>query len=140
MKKIDRFRDEYDFWSNFYPIEIEYKGLIYPSLEHAYQADKTNDIKTKQEIINTKSPGLSKKMGRKVKMRSDFNAILTMFELLTIKFNNPKMRELLLSTGDAILVEGNDWNDTFWGVCNGKGKNVLGKLLMKVRNNLTKGS
>lgn len=140
MRSIDRFRDEYHFLSNFYPIEIEYKGLIYPSLEHAYQADKTNDIKTKQEIINTKSPGLVKKMGRKVKMRNDFNSILTMFELLTIKFNNPKMRELLLSTGDAILIEGNDWNDTFWGVCNGKGKNVLGKLLMKVRNNLTKGS
>ena len=140
MHSIDRFRDEYHFLSNFYPIEIEYKGLIYPSLEHAYQADKTNDIKTKQEIINTKSPGLAKKMGRKVKMRNDFNSILTMFELLTIKFNNPQMRELLLSTGDAILIEGNDWNDTFWGVCNGKGKNVLGKLLMKVRNNLTKGS
>ena len=42
----------------------------------------------------------------------------------------------LLATGKATLVEGNSWGDTFWGVCRGKGKNMLGKILMRVRKRL----
>jgi hypothetical protein len=40
---------------------------------------------------------------------------------------------LLLATGDMELIEDNDWDDTYWGVCNGAGENNLGKLLMKIR-------
>jgi hypothetical protein len=54
-------------------------------------------------------------------------------ELLAQKFSYPYYRDLLLATGDAELIEGNVWNDVFWGVCNGIGKNWLGKLLMQVR-------
>ena len=49
------------------------------------------------------------------------------------KFRNPHLKELLLATGTAELIEGNTWNDTYWGVCNGKGKNMLGKTLMDCR-------
>jgi len=41
---------------------------------------------------------------------------------------------MLLQTGDEELIEGNKWGDRFWGVCKGKGKNNLGKILMKIRD------
>ena len=59
-----------------------------------------------------------------------------MWKLLKTKFKNPELRALLRGTGDAPLIEGNTWGDTFWGVCGTKGSNVLGQLLMKLRNNL----
>lgn len=63
-----------------------------------------------------------------------------MEELLRIKFSgiDPFLTRALLETGDAELIEGNTWNDTFWGVCNGEGENNLGRLLMKVREELIK--
>jgi predicted NAD-dependent protein-ADP-ribosyltransferase YbiA (DUF1768 family) len=60
-----------------------------------------------------------------------------MEELLRQKFSNPVMARKLLDTDENVLVEGNDWNDTFWGVCNGKGENHLGILLMKTRKALS---
>jgi len=61
-----------------------------------------------------------------------------MEELLFIKFGGkePLLTRALIATGDTELIEGNDWEDTFWGVCNGMGENNLGKLLMKVRQSL----
>ena len=52
------------------------------------------------------------------------------------KFKYPELREQLLSTGDQELVEGNWWRDFYWGVCNGVGDNNLGKLLMKIRDDI----
>ena len=59
-----------------------------------------------------------------------------MYELVKQKFQNPVYKEKLLSTGSCTLVEGNTHKDTFWGVYNGSGKNMLGKILMRVRNEL----
>jgi hypothetical protein len=75
-------------------------------------------------------------MGRQVKLRSDWELVkvVCMKSCLELKFSTHKqLRRELLATGDAILVEGNSWNDTFWGVCNGEGINMLGELLMKLR-------
>ena len=56
-----------------------------------------------------------------------------MFVLVTEKFKqNPELKQKLLETGNQELIEGNTWNDTFWGVCNGQGQNWLGKILMLV--------
>jgi predicted NAD-dependent protein-ADP-ribosyltransferase YbiA (DUF1768 family) len=57
---------------------------------------------------------------------------------LALKFSDPVLREMLLDTGDAILEEGNMWNDTFWGIDlnTGKGQNHLGRLLMERRAEL----
>ena len=62
-----------------------------------------------------------------------------MEEALRIKFSNPKLRKALLDTGDEYLEEGNTWGDQYWGVCNGVGKNKLGKLLMKIRQEIKEG-
>lgn len=72
-------------------------------------------------------------------MRSDWEDIKVsiMSDLIAQKFtSNNRLGELLLNTGDAILIEGNHWNDTFWGVCNNVGKNMLGKLLMQRRKEI----
>ena len=62
-----------------------------------------------------------------------------MFELVLEKFKqNPELKQKLLETGNQELIEGNTWNDTFWGVCNGQGQNWLGKILMLVRSELNK--
>ena len=47
-----------------------------------------------------------------------------------------KLFNLLLSTCSSIIIEGNLWQDTFWGVVNGEGQNNLGLLLMLLRNEL----
>ena len=61
-----------------------------------------------------------------------------MERLLLKKFddNHPQLQQMLLATGEEELVEGNYWGDVYWGVCNGVGENHLGKLLMKIRDQL----
>ena len=84
------------------------------------------------------TPGLAKKLGRKATIRPDWEKIkLPIMEyLLRQKFGDKTLKALLIGTGDAELVEGNMWGDTYWGVCKGKGENHLGKLLMKIREEL----
>ncbi|MCD7809542.1 MAG: NADAR family protein [Erysipelotrichaceae bacterium] len=134
--EINRFRDEYDFLSNFYRVDIEYEGIIYPTVEHAFQALKTldNDERLKISLLDT--PTEAKRAGRKVTLRSDWEDVKLdiMKELIMIKFHDPILKEKLLNTKDAILIEGNTWNDYYWGECKGKGQNHLGKILMEVRD------
>ncbi|MFG6611363.1 NADAR domain-containing protein [Sulfitobacter sp. 1A12057] len=56
-----------------------------------------------------------------------------MCQLLIQKFSNEKLYKLLLETSDKYLIEGNDWGDTYWGVCGKRGRNVLGRMLMEIR-------
>ena len=142
-KTISEFRVEYSFLSNFYLTPVEYDGIIYPSAEHAYQAAKTLDMEKRQKIANLKKSGDAKHAGKKIEKRADWNDELKlkiMLDILRIKFKNEVMKTNLLETGRYQLVEGNWWNDTFWGVYKGEGKNHLGKLLMQVRDEIRKES
>jgi ribA/ribD-fused uncharacterized protein len=138
---IDKFEDEYRFLSNFWKCTIEYEGITYPSTEHAYQAQKTLDPETRIKIAQAKTEAQAKRMGKTIKVREDWNDIKlkVMEDLLRIKFKIPELRQLLIDTGTQELVEGNWWKDYYWGVCNGKGKNYLGKLLMKLRKEIQDG-
>jgi len=85
------------------------------------------------------SPNEAKRLGRRVNLRKDWEDIKIdiMYEINVAKFTqNENLKEMLLKTGSAKLVEGNTWHDTFWGVCNGAGRNELGKILERVRNEL----
>lgn len=128
----------YDFLSNFHTSPCEFEGKSFPSVEHAYQAAKTTDKMWKAAITDAPTPGESKKLGRRCPVREDWEEIKlsVMEELVRSKFSNPKLSQKLLETNDKLLVEGNTWGDTFWGVCNGRGENHLGKILMKVRSEL----
>ncbi len=133
---IDNFNGEYRFLSNFYlpsPVTDD-MGLVYSSVEAAYQAAKSLD-KEVRIPFTTMSPSQSKKFGKKVVLRPDWETvkISIMRGFLQQKFSDPVLKQKLLDTGDQELIEGNWWHDVWWGVCNGVGQNWLGKLLMEIR-------
>jgi hypothetical protein len=135
------FNKEYRFLSNFYPATVELDGLEYVSTEHAYQAAKTADPAERRRIRESQKPGDAKRLGKQVKMRTDWEQIKigVMKDLVLQKFTKHKeLKEKLLATGDMYLEETNTWRDFVWGVCNGKGQNHLGKILMEVREEIRK--
>ncbi len=91
-------------------------------------------------ILIAATTGEAKRLGRQIQVRPDWDdvKIETMLLLLRNKFAFYPLKQWLLNTGDAILIESNWWHDTFWGVdsktC--QGANVLGILLMLVREEL----
>ncbi|MCR5608332.1 MAG: NADAR family protein [Lachnospiraceae bacterium] len=138
MKKIDSFRGEYFFLSNFYIAPVKYNGLTYQNNEAAFQAQKCVDKKD-CEAFTTMSPGDSKRAGRRVSLRKDWEQVKydIMLDIVRAKFSqNPEIKEKLIATGNTPLEEGNTWGDRIWGTVNGKGANNLGKILMKVREEL----
>lgn len=140
--RIDSFTGTYRFLSNFSPAPVAFDGVTYATVEHAYQAAKTLNEDERREIAALPKPGQAKRAGRRVTMRADWDdvKISVMEEMLRLKFAQPRLAEALLSTGDAELIEGNNWNDRFWGVCLGRGRNELGKSLMRVRASLRTGA
>ncbi len=135
-KPILEFQGEYRFLSNFWPALIDYEGITYPSVEHAYQAAKTLDQDTRLVIAATDTPGKTKRLGGGVTLRPNWDFIKrqVMKDLLLIKFRKDgPLHNWLMCTRDE---EGNYWGDTYWGVCKGVGMNWLGKLLMEVREEL----
>lgn len=143
---INQFRNEYYFLSNFYPAEFtDCTGNIWPSVEHYFQAMKTENYIERAKIRKASTPGKAKSMGRNVDLRSNWNSIrLDVMKIgLLYKFRqNPDLRQKLIDTGDAILIEGNYWHDNVYGDCfcnkckNIRGQNYLGKLLMGIRTRL----
>lgn len=138
VKPIVLFDGEYRFLSNFSPAPVEYVGLKFPTVEHAYQAAKVDSQLLRYHISIAPTPSAARKLGQKVPLRPDWEAVKLdiMYGLLQQKFAEPTLRTKLLATGEAELVEGNWWGDTFWGVCGGVGQNQLGKLLMRLRAEL----
>jgi len=145
--KIYFFKDEFEFLSNFYPTPFIWKNRTWPTVEHAFQASKSRNSYYEEIIRKAKSPATAKKIGKRVVLREDWEEIkvLLMTELVLLKFEqNLDLRNRLLDTGLAELVEGNYWHDNFWGDCfcskckNVKGQNMLGIILMEVREHLKK--
>ena len=157
------FRGEHRYLSNFEHSPIEYRGAHWPTVEHAYQAMKSEVPDEQVQIRRANSPGEAKRMGRLVILRPDWEEVKVqiMRELLWQKFS-PKthLREKLLGTGLQTLIEGNNWGDTYWGATprqknvvpsppeciwaydveidkNLVGYNKLGQLLMATRTELT---
>ena len=141
---ISEFRGKNRFLSNFFSSAIPYNGIVYPSVEHAFQAAKTIDTDSRLRISTAGSPGEAKKLGRSAKLRDDWEQVKdkVMLNFLRIKFMNAELRDKLLETGDSVLIEGNTWHDNYWGNCSCEkcrgiaGKNMLGRLLMQVRREM----
>ena len=136
MNIINAFRKEYFFLSNFYKCNVTYNGITYNSSEAAFQAQK---CPARAREFSKLDASDAKAMGRYVTLRRDWESVKdnAMYEIVKAKFTqNETLKERLLATGDSELVEGNDWNDKYWGVCKGYGKNMLGKILMRVRTEL----
>lgn len=136
---ITSFQGEHAFLSNFHPSPIEAWDEIYPTAEHLFQAMKTQNADERRHIRTAPTPGAAKRRGKKCTLRHDWNDIrvLMMATVIKLKFQqNPDLAIKLKATGDEELIEGNTWNDTFWGVCRGKGQNHLGQILMTERMKL----
>ena len=138
MDQIDRFRGAHQFLSNFYESPIEFEGMEYRTVEHAFQAAKTLDTAERSKIAAAASPTAAKRAGRRVTLRDgwDDQREDIMYLLLRRKFSQPDLAAALLATGEADLIEGNDWGDRYWGVSKGSGQNRLGRLLMRIRDEL----
>jgi len=144
-KYITKFEGKYRFLSNFWdsiiPDDTIFSTDTYQSVEAAYQASKTHNSIEKDKIRLAKSAGEAKRLGKKVTIRQDWEDVKDsiMLDLLRSKFlKKDDLTYNLMETGDAELIEGNNWCDNYWGICycnkcNGMGRNVLGQLLMMVR-------
>lgn len=135
---ITEFSGENRWLSNFWPCKVMFADVEYPSVEHAYQAAKTLDLEARKAFMQCNAAE-AKRLGRTVAIRRDWEAIKmrVMTILLEQKFRKgTELADKLIATGNVQLIEGNYWNDRFWGVCRGVGRNNLGRLLMETRNNL----
>lgn len=139
---ISGFFGEHRFLSNFHECRVEVDGIIYPSSEHAYMAEKTVYPEEKKEIAamstcrEVKTYGSSKMTISKENW--EYYRVVAMIKVLFAKFSqNQELKEKLLATGDKLLIETNWWKDRFWGEDkSGNGQNMLGECLMAVRGML----
>lgn len=132
------FRNGYWYLSNMYPCEIRVNGLVFTCAEACFQSFKTTDLEERKKFQGINGFE-AKKLGKKIKLRSDWNDIRieVMTRVVKAKFNqHPDLADKLKATDNLMIIEDNTWNDTFWGVCNDKGKNLLGKIIMRVRKYL----
>jgi ribA/ribD-fused uncharacterized protein len=129
---------EYFFLSNFYEHPLWVSEKQFKSGEHSFQYFKMATDVGREAVLAAITPGLAKKAGRSYPMRPDWDRIKVgvMFDVVSAKFDDMRLKHMLLNTGDATLVEGNTWGDDFWGVVDGKGANWLGRKLMIVRSRL----
>ena len=133
--------EEYGCFSNFSPHRIWLKGKTWPTSEHYFQAQKFAGSPDEEEVGFAKSPLIAARMGRSRKrpLRKDWESVKDriMYEAVTAKFTqHADLREILLATGDSLLVE-HTTNDAYWGDGgDGSGKNRLGQILMRVRGEL----
>lgn len=136
---IDTFRNEYRFLSNFYNSKFVFLSVEYDTVEHAYQSFKATNEFDANLIRTAETPALAKSIGQRIDIREDWEKIKKslMLQLVRCKFfQNKELAQKLLDTDEEELIEGNTWNDVFWGVCKGRGQNNLGLILMQVRNEL----
>jgi ribA/ribD-fused uncharacterized protein len=111
--------------------------MAWASNEHVYQAAKSLDPADWKLIQSQRSASYAKVHGSKLKLRPDWNDIKieVMREITAAKYDqNPDLFEKLMATKGRMLIEGNHWGDTFWGVCRGKGENHLGRIIMEYRD------
>lgn len=129
-------RTPYFQFSNFYYAPMTIEGKNYPTTEHYFQAVKYINPIHQEKVRTAKTPGEAKILGRKFPLRPDWEEVKenVMRTALEAKFSQHEdLRDLLLGTGEAILIE---WSpsDKYWGAHKNGGSNRLGVLLMELRD------
>lgn len=139
----ERVQEQHVFLNNFYNSLITIDGKGYSTVEHYYQASKVKDPDLFEEVRSASTPDLAKHLGRKYNsVPGEFTAKKdqVMYAALTAKFvGNPDLKERLLATGDALLIEDSS-KDMYWGGALNGSKNKLGELLMQLRTELRNGA
>lgn len=147
---IERFRGDYYFLSNMFPLSEwldTAQGISVPTSEHVYQSARFESDRA-QVLVTTAADGLEAKaiahrlieQGEPQLANWDDIKVDLMEMIVYEKFKrNISLAERLVSTGQMGLFEGNTWRDNFWGVCpvgSRNGYNHLGRILMTVRGEL----
>src|SRR5262245_21003709 len=137
--------DEYGCFSNFAPYPVRMDGQVWPNPEHRFQAQNCAGTKggeaTREAIRRERSPMVAARLGRSRRqpIRPDWQSARdeAMRRVVRAKFEqHADIRAVLLGTGDATLVEHTE-NDDYWGDGgDGSGHNMLGRILMEVRDAL----
>lgn len=140
FEPITSFTGENRFLSNFHSSLVLWRGLTYPTVEHAYQAAKVapqvlNYAQLVHNIRHAVTPGQAKRMGRNAPLRDDWHTakLDIMRFLIDEKFMHNELRKALMDTAPCEIIEGNTWGDRYWGVSGGYGANHLGCILMDKR-------
>lgn len=132
---INHFTGKNSYLSNYYMIYVNYEGNTYCNAEAAYQAAKLSDQAEKRAFFSM-NPREARRQGRRLTPREGWEEIRdqVMYDVCLAKFHgNPNLMAKLMATGDEELINTDESGDTYWGVCQGKGENKLGKILMKIR-------
>lgn len=157
---INNFEKEpYNFLSNFFYSPYKHNGVQFNYVENGFQSEKNPEVLRNRlsayptneagDLLTPLSPDEAKREGRRCKLFSkeewDKKKNAVMLEHVRLKFQqNPDLARRLIATGNALLVEGNDWHDNYWGDCHCDkcrdipGRNQLGRILMFVREELKK--
>ncbi len=136
-ESIRGFTGDNAVFGNFHPAPITFDGIVYPSSEHAYQAAKFDDPEIKQKIASVPKPKVAKQYAHSLPLKPDWDSrkVELMRKIVFVKFSqHAALRERLLATDDAHLEEANRHGDTFWGTVDGVGENMMGKILMELRD------
>lgn len=136
---IKGFSGRFSFLGNYHTSEVGLDSVVGATVEHVYQAMKSRSPSQRRFIASRLTPNEAKQAGRATEIREDWDDIRVevMEALVREKFlRHRDLRTKLLATGNRYLEETNDWGDSFWGVCNGEGRNILGQILMNVRDEL----
>jgi len=135
--KFYKTKDPYGYMSNFYRSRMFIGGKWWNTIEHYYQAMKTDFADEREMVRTAKTPRIARDIGQTVTMRKNFDddKYLIMKAAVLAKFlQHPELREQLLSTNDEVLIEDSPV-DYYWGCgADGSGKNMLGKVLMEIRS------
>lgn len=137
--KFYKTKEPYGFMSNYYKSRMFFNGRWWNWSEAPYQAAKTNVQSEIDEMWSAPKANDTRLLGQKVTMRSDWDQVKRqiMKEVCTAKFlQHPELRRQLMETGTEELIEDSpvDW---YWGCGkDGTGKNVLGEVLMEIRQEL----
>lgn len=146
---VNVFRGPYACFSNFHDSRMIINDVLWKTVEHVFQANKTFDKEWQKRILSAETPAEAKTLGKQLKtlglVRPDWQDvnILIMHNLVLLKFTLfAEYRNILLSTGEDRIIEGNYWHDNFWGECscarcsNVEKFNHLGQILTNVRKML----
>ena len=142
LSRIDSFTGYFDFMHNNFQTPVYYEGILYPSVTHAYHAARSTDERTRRAILNSETFQILGNIAIRIEDPPDWQEkkVKIMEQLLRDKFRRSKeLQEKLRTTEHRELVmtyQEKKKNNLYWGVVKGKGQNQLGRILMRIRDDL----
>ena len=134
--QIVGFKDEYGFLSNFYNHTVKVNGLFFQNNVAAFLAQMYSN-KNQQRYFTKLLPAAAIRFFEMTRIKPptdwDSKKEQIMYNICKNKFTNQRLREQLLATGDAELINESNFANDYWGRHDGQGENMLGKVLMRLR-------